>query len=73
MRNKLTDIYESGKNCISNVNHSVKHFPEIEKTWSSGEPSQDWPAKKNPEVLQVDHNRSQDNIQRTAGNTLPDC
>ncbi len=51
MRKKVIEIYQSGKGykAISKAlgliaNHSESHYPQMAKTWNSGEPSQEWPA-----------------------------
>ncbi len=48
MRNKIVEMYQSGKGykAISKalglpVNHGQSHNSQIEKTWNSGEPSQE--------------------------------
>ncbi len=29
------------------MNHGQRHYPQMEKTWNSGEPSQEWPTYQN--------------------------
>lgn len=51
MRNKLTDICQSGRSQLwdlgTPVNHAVSQYPQMEKTYNSGELSQSWPAYQN--------------------------
>ncbi|KAI3368140.1 hypothetical protein L3Q82_007872 [Scortum barcoo] len=50
MRKKVIEIYQSGKGykAISKAaNHNESHYSQMVKTWSSGEPSQEWPADQN--------------------------
>ncbi len=51
MRNKIVDMYPSGKSykAISKVlgHHGQSHYPQMEKTCNSGKPSQEWPAYQN--------------------------
>ncbi len=41
MRNKIVDMYQSGKGykAISKAFHGQSHYPQMEKTWNSDEPS----------------------------------
>ncbi len=47
MRNKIVDMYQSGKGYKAISNHSQSHYPQMEKTCNSGEPSQEWLAYQN--------------------------
>ncbi|KAI3360773.1 hypothetical protein L3Q82_013007 [Scortum barcoo] len=49
MREKEIEIYQSGKGykAISKALGLVIHYPQMAKTWNSGEPSQEWPADQN--------------------------
>ncbi len=51
MRNKIVDLYQSGKGykamskALGLQRTTVRAiYPQMEKTWNSGEPSQEWPA-----------------------------
>uniref|UniRef100_A0A8C4XDI4 Ig-like domain-containing protein n=1 Tax=Erpetoichthys calabaricus TaxID=27687 RepID=A0A8C4XDI4_ERPCA len=49
------------------ANHSESHYPQMAKTWNSGEPSQEWPADQNyPKSAETTHprghKRPQDNV-----------
>ncbi|KAI3369578.1 hypothetical protein L3Q82_024389 [Scortum barcoo] len=40
------------------ANHSESHYPQMAKTWNSGEPSQEWPANQNyPKSAEMTHPR----------------
>ncbi len=50
------------------------HYPQMEKTWNNGEPSQEWLAYQNYSKSATTthpggHKRAQNNIKRTAGLT----
>ncbi|MED6268837.1 hypothetical protein CHARACLAT_026649 [Characodon lateralis] len=48
MRNKVNTSISQGLQSLSDPrNHSESHNPKMEKTWNSGEPSQDWPGNLN--------------------------
>ncbi len=53
MRNKIIDMYQSGKGQShflgfgTSASHGQSLYPQIEKTCNSGEPSQEWPACQN--------------------------
>ncbi len=49
---KKVDMSGKGYKAISKalgppLNHSQSYYPQIEKTWNSGEPCQEWPAYQN--------------------------
>ncbi len=51
MRNKIVDMYKSGKGykaismaLVLQRTMVKSHYPQMEKTWNSGKPSQEWPA-----------------------------
>ncbi len=48
MRKKVIEIYQSGKGykAISKA-LGLHNYPQMAKTWNSGEPSQEWPADQN--------------------------
>ncbi len=54
MRNKIVDMYQSGKGYKVtskalglHANHGQSHYPQMEKTCNSGEPSREWLAYQN--------------------------
>lgn len=57
MRKKVIKMNESGKVCKAILklrtpgNHAQGHYPQMENTWSSGEPSQKWSAYQNDKLL----------------------
>ncbi len=62
MRNKIVDMCQSG-----NSKKKKSHYPQMEKTWNSGEPSQEWPAYQNysksaTTTYPGGHKRTQNNI-----------
>ncbi len=58
MRKKVIEIYQSGKGFGTPANHSESHYPQMAKTWNSGEPSQEWPADQNyPKSAATTHPR----------------
>ncbi|KAI3355086.1 hypothetical protein L3Q82_017865, partial [Scortum barcoo] len=80
MRKKVIEIYQSGKGykAISKAsgtpaNHSESHYPQMAKTWNSGEPSQEWLADQNyPKSAATTHaKRSQKTPQQHPKNCRP--
>lgn len=47
MKNKVVDIYQSGKGYKVLAKHREIYYPQMEKTWNGSEPSPEWPANKN--------------------------
>ncbi len=74
MRNKIVDMYQSGKGYkaiskafVTPANNNQSHYLQMEKTWNSDEPSNEWLAYQNYSKNATTthpggHKRTQNNI-----------